>query len=98
MGCGCETTEGIALVTKVLLLCNYCGDDDPSCSNDLPCLDCLKMCNIATMRGKPSNNLGGYDFNRDLLATGETDRAKAEAALMNRIMADMKEKRREVGS
>lgn len=74
---------------KVLLLASYC-DNDPSCTDDLPCLDCLKMCNIATMRGRPAENLGGWEFNRDLLATGEPDRASQEAALMSKIMADLK--------
>ena len=32
---------------NVLLLCSYCdGDDDPVCTNELPCIDCLKMCNV----------------------------------------------------
>lgn len=55
---------------RVLLLASYCGDDDSTCTDDLPCMDCLKMCNIASMRGKPTDNLGGWDYNRDLAATG----------------------------
>ena len=55
---------------KVLLLASYCGDDDLSCTDDLPCLDCLKMCNIVTVRSRPTENLGGWDYNRDLAATG----------------------------
>ena len=55
---------------KVLLLASYCGDDDLSCTDDLPCLDCLKKCDIVTVRGPPTENLGGWDYNRDLAATG----------------------------
>jgi hypothetical protein len=32
---------------RVLLLCSYCDDDSPDCSNELPCPECLLMCNIA---------------------------------------------------
>lgn len=55
---------------KVLLLASYCGTDGDGCTDDLPCLDCLKMCNIVTVRGPPTENLGGWDYNRQLAATG----------------------------
>jgi hypothetical protein len=31
---------------KVLLLASYCGDDDPTCTDDRPCVECLQMCNV----------------------------------------------------
>ena len=77
-------------MTRVLLLASYCDDDDPACTDDLPCLDCLKMCNLVEMRGPVRENLGGWDFNHDLRLTGEPDREKAKAMLMTRIMADLK--------
>lgn len=75
---------------KVLLLCSYCDDDTPGCTADLPCLDCLKMCNIVTMRGRPTDNLGSWDFNHDLLASGKPDRASQEAALITKIRAEIR--------
>lgn len=50
----------------VLLLCSYCGDDNPNCSSDLPCLVCLKMCNAATMIGPVVANHGGWDYLTDI--------------------------------
>ena len=35
------------LFRRVLLLCSYCGDDNPECSNDFPCPECLQMNNVA---------------------------------------------------
>lgn len=33
---------------KVLLLASYCGDDYPDeCSEECPCNECLRMCNVA---------------------------------------------------
>lgn len=56
---------------KVLLLASYCGPEDGSnCTDDLPCLECLQMCNIGSMFGGVSNNLGDWDYNRQLAATG----------------------------
>jgi len=32
----------------VLLLTSYCGEED-GCTDQLPCDDCLKMCNVAVI-------------------------------------------------
>ena len=49
--------------TPVLLLCSYCGDDDPDCTNEVPCEECLKMCNIALVPvATPFTVLGGWDY------------------------------------
>tara|TARA_R110000868_G_scaffold253016_3_gene509739 strand:+ start:472 stop:900 length:429 start_codon:yes stop_codon:yes gene_type:complete len=32
---------------RVLLLASYCGSDNSKCSDEFPCNDCLKMCNVA---------------------------------------------------
>jgi len=32
---------------QVLLLASYCGNDNPNCSEERPCYECLQMCNIA---------------------------------------------------
>lgn len=49
---------------KILLLTSYCGDDNSSCSDDHPCLDCLKMCNIVEIPDdtKILKNYGGWDY------------------------------------
>ncbi|MDR6431245.1 putative ATP-dependent serine protease [Brucella pseudogrignonensis] len=31
---------------EVLFFCSYCGDDDPACTDQAPCADCLAMCNV----------------------------------------------------
>lgn len=31
---------------EVLLFCSYCGSDNPACSDQAPCADCLAMCNV----------------------------------------------------
>jgi hypothetical protein len=50
---------------KVLLLTSYCGDefDDP-CSDDLPCEDCLKMCNVVEIPDdtKIVKVVSGWDY------------------------------------
>jgi hypothetical protein len=35
----------------ILILASYCGDDDQSCVDTRPCLDCLQMCNVALASG-----------------------------------------------
>lgn len=32
---------------RVLLLASYCGTDNPECTENKPCVDCLQMCNTA---------------------------------------------------
>jgi hypothetical protein len=32
---------------RVLLLASYCETDDPDCSEERPCNECLRMCNVA---------------------------------------------------
>ena len=32
---------------RVLLIASYCGEDNPDCTEDRPCNDCLRMCNVA---------------------------------------------------
>ena len=49
---------------RVLLLASYCGTDNAKCTDGLPCLDCLRMCNIVTMRGLILENHGGWDENK----------------------------------
>jgi hypothetical protein len=48
----------------VLLLASYCGGENDECTEELPCLDCLKMCNVVEIEGEITNNLGGYDYNK----------------------------------
>ncbi len=67
------------MTRKVLLLASYCGDDDPSCTDDLPCLECLKMCNIADQQPGPiTGNVGGWGFNRQIRETGLPRKAAIE--------------------
>lgn len=49
---------------RVLLLASYCGDDDPNCTESVPCRDCLGMCNIVDMRGAIVANHGAIDHAR----------------------------------
>ena len=58
-----ETTR----TSRVLLLASYCGEDNPLCSDALPCLDCLKMCNVVTFEGTITDNAGDWDRNRSML-------------------------------
>lgn len=32
---------------RVLLIASYCVEDNPECTDDRPCSDCLRMCNVA---------------------------------------------------
>lgn len=82
-------------MTRVLLLASYCGDDDPTCTDDLPCLDCLKMCNVVSMRQRVAENFGGWDYNRDLAATG-LPRAEAEQKLLDEAIWSINRARRAV--
>lgn len=50
---------------RVLLLASYCGDDDPACTDSVPCRDCLEMCNIVDVRGTIVTIHGGLDFARE---------------------------------
>ncbi len=34
---------------RVLIITSYCGDDNPECTEDRPCNDCLRMCNVAVV-------------------------------------------------
>lgn len=31
---------------EVLFFCSYCGDDDPACTDQAPCADCLAVSNV----------------------------------------------------
>jgi len=53
------------MTRRVLLLASYCGDDDPACTDSVPCRDCLEMCNIVDMRDPVIvANFGGIDHAR----------------------------------
>ena len=49
---------------RVLLLTSYCDPDnkEENCSEEFPCIECLKMCNIIEVRGEILKNYGGYEF------------------------------------
>lgn len=47
---------------KVLLLASYCVEEDTNCTEELPCIECLKMCNVAEIEGKITKVLGGFDY------------------------------------
>jgi ferredoxin len=50
-------------VRRVLLLTSYCGNEDNGCTNDFPCDDCLKMCNVAIIEDSHIIKvLGGFDY------------------------------------
>jgi hypothetical protein len=45
---------------RYLLLASYC--DENGCSDELPCRECIEMCNVVTVEGKIKNVIGGYDY------------------------------------
>ena len=59
---------------RVVLLASYCGDDDPSCAPDLPCIECLKMCNIFSFADGMKRSDGSWQYQRDLLAAAQPRR------------------------
>lgn len=48
--------------TRVLLLCSHCGDENPECSDDFPCPECLQECNVAEVLVALEDVRGGFDF------------------------------------
>ena len=53
---------------SMLLMASYCGGDNPKCTDELPCEDCLKMSNIVLIpkdQVKNENIISGYDFLND---------------------------------
>lgn len=46
--------------TRVLLLNSYCGGED--CSDEMPCYECLKMCNVAWAELEPAHIIGGLEY------------------------------------
>lgn len=51
----------------MLLMASYCGDN-PKCTDELPCEDCLEMSNIVLIpkeQVKIENIIAGYDFVND---------------------------------
>lgn len=50
---------------SVLYLASYCDDDDPTCTDDMPCLECLKMSNVAVLKEDCAAEIrGGYEYLR----------------------------------
>jgi hypothetical protein len=48
----------------VLLMASYCHNN-PNCTDHLPCIECLKMCNVAIINLNSVNYkdvIAGYDF------------------------------------
>jgi len=63
---------------RFLLMASYCDND--GCNDDLPCDDCLKMCNvvevpIAVASGGNMQVIGGLDYLRRA-KNGATDISK----------------------
>lgn len=65
---------------RVLLLASYCDDD--GCCEELPCENCLIMCNVIRIDPKTAiaENFGGYDYLRDMAK--EDNALDEEAARM----------------
>ncbi len=52
----------------MLLMASYCDGKNPKCTEELPCEECLKMCNIVLIPKDQVNNeniISGYDFLND---------------------------------
>jgi hypothetical protein len=47
--------------SRVLLLASYCGTDNPECSDQCPCNDCLRMCNVAEVTVGLEDIVGQFD-------------------------------------
>jgi hypothetical protein len=50
---------------KVLVLASYCGDDNEKCSDDIPCVDCLLMSNVAEVKVGVEHIVGCFDGSDD---------------------------------
>lgn len=50
---------------RVLLLASYCDEDDPNCSEEFPCPECLQICNVAEVDVGLDDVLGGFGYLRD---------------------------------
>lgn len=54
---------------RILLLASYC--DENGCTEDLPCEDCLVMCNTAEIGDTTViKDIKNYSYERDKLKTG----------------------------
>ena len=56
---------------RLLLLTSYCKE--PGCTDDLPCLECLKMSNVIEVDQKhikQVTSFGGWDYLRDCQRSG----------------------------
>jgi len=48
---------------RVLLLASYCDRNfNMKCTDEFPCDECLKMCNVANVNSKGIEVLGGLDY------------------------------------
>lgn len=56
------------MARKVLLLVSYCGpNNDNGCSDDFPCDECLKMCNVVEVDSTDIiRNFGSFDYNKEV--------------------------------
>ena len=70
---------------RVLILASYCGDDNPDCTEERPCDECLGMCNVALAEGK-MQVLGGLDYLADGGAEGEVARLSVENGNLRSVL------------
>ena len=47
---------------RVLILASYCGGDDPNCTEQTPCNECLRMCNVAEVVVGLDDIIGQFEF------------------------------------
>lgn len=58
-------------VRKVLLLTSYCEDDDnPTCTDEFPCVECLQMCNVVLVEISMEHVVGSFAYLRDKVRAG----------------------------
>ncbi len=66
----------------ILLLASYCGGDNPECSDNHPCIECLKMSNVAWATVADLNVVGGWESTNgsdvESFRLGETSSGKEE--------------------
>lgn len=53
----------------MLLLASYCGGDNPSCTDERPCVDCLGMCNVFEVNKLALADSGDKIYTLDYLRT-----------------------------
>ena len=50
---------------RVLLLASYCGEDDAGCTEEKPCNECLRICNVAEVVVGVDDVVGQFELSSE---------------------------------